>query len=175
MTGGLRAEYITTPRLALEPLAAHHAGDMVPVLGGTAIYRYIGGTAPSVQELTARYTAQSAGFSPDGSESWLNWIIREQTGPVGFVQATVATDAPQPTAYVAWVVGEAFQGRGIATEAAAGMLGWLRPRTGGAVAAYIHPENRPSAAVARNLGLAATGQLDEDGEELWQDGATAGQ
>ena len=175
MSGGLRAGYISTPRLALEPLAAHHAKDMVPVLAGTAIYRHIGGTALSLQDLTARYTAQSAGYSPDGREAWLNWIIREQAGPVGFVQATVATNAPQPTAYVAWVVGEAFQGRGIATEAAAGMLGWLRPRTGGAVAAYIHPENLASAAVARNLGLAATGQVDEDGEELWQDGGAAGQ
>ena len=175
VNGVPRAELIATERLRLEPLSVHHAREMVPVLAGTAIYRHIGGTAPTAQELAARYAGQSVGASPDGREAWLNWIIREQGAAVGFVQATVATDAPHPTAYVAWGVCEAFQGRGIATEAAAGVRGWLRPRTGGAVVAYIHTENLASIAVARHLGLTGTGQVDEDGEELWQDGGAAGQ
>lgn len=171
MNGALRAEVITTARLTLEPLSVHHAEEMVPVLAGTAIYRHIGGTAPGAEELAARYAVQSVGTSPDGREAWLNWIIREQGAAVGFVQATVGAGEQRPTADVAWLVGEAFQGRGIATEAARAMLVWLLPRTSGAAAASIHPENLASAGVARKLGLAGTGQLDEDGEELWHSGA----
>ncbi|MCC3293697.1 GNAT family N-acetyltransferase [Arthrobacter sp. zg-Y411] len=169
-----RAELIATERLRLEPLSVHHAREMVPVLAGTAIYRHIGGTAPTAQELAARYAGQSVGASPDGREAWLNWIIREQGAAVGFVQATVAVGAPCPTAYVAWVVGEDFQGRGIATEAARALLSWLLPRTGGPVAAYIAPGNLASTGVARKLGLAGSGQLDEDGEELWRSATPAG-
>ncbi|MCC3274436.1 GNAT family N-acetyltransferase [Arthrobacter sp. zg-Y20] len=163
----LRAARISTPRLQLEPLTANHAAEMVPVLAGTNLYRYIGGEAPTRGELTGRYAAQSVGASPDGREAWLNWIIREEGAAVGFVQATVAVGGPCPTAYLAWVVGEPFQGRGIATEAARAVLDWLQRCSGGPVAAFIHPQNQASAAVACKLGLIASGELDEDGEERW--------
>ena len=163
----MRAGLITTPRLTLEPLSVCHAAEMVPVLAGTAIYRYTGGAAPTQDELVARYTAQTVGFSPDGRETWLNWIIREDGAAVGFVQATVIAQEPEPTAYVAWVVGEAFQGHGIATEAAGALLSWLRPRLRGPIVAFIHPDNRASSSVAHKLGLVASGHVDEDGEERW--------
>ena len=169
----LRAGIISTPRLTLEPLGVHHAGEMTAVLAGTAIYRYIGGRAPTVEELSGRYAAQCVGASSDSGETWLNWIIRETGTAVGFVQATVVAEAEGPTSYIAWVVGEAYQGRGIAAEAANAMLRWLLPRTGGSAAACIHPENRASAAVARKLGLTPTGRVDDDGEERWEGGPPA--
>lgn len=170
----LQAAPISTARLGLEPLAVRHAAEMVPVLAGRGLYRYIGGTAPTAAELGTRYAVQAGGGPPDGRESWLNWIIRYTAagapGPAaGFVQATVSAVDPRPTAYVAWVVGEEFQGRGIATEAARAMAVWLKARTRGSIAAYIHPENLASAAVAAKLGLAGTGRLDEDGEEIWKE------
>ncbi|MBO0895128.1 GNAT family N-acetyltransferase [Arthrobacter sunyaminii] len=171
MIPALRPALITTPRLLLEPLGVQHAAEMADVLAGTALYRYIGGAAPTAEELARRYAAQTVGGSPDRREIWLNWIIRDNGAACGFVQATVSQETDGPTSYVAWVVGEAFQGRGTATAAARAMLGWLRIHTPGPVAAFIHPENRASAAVARKLGLAATGLIDEDGEERWDDGA----
>lgn len=143
---------------------------MTAVLAGTGIYRYIGGRAPTVEELSGRYASQCVGASRDSGETWLNWIIRETGTAVGFVQATVVTEAAGPTSYIAWVVGEAHQGKGIATEAARAMLLWLAPRTGGSAAASIHPGNRASAAVARKLGLTPTGRMDDDGEERWEGG-----
>ena len=167
----MRAALITTARLILEPLSVSHAAEMVGVLSGTVVYRYTGGAAPTEEELTGRYAVQAVGVSPDGREAWLNWIIRENGAAVGFVQASVALHVPgqgqEPTAYVAWVVGESFQGRGLATEAASGLLGWLRPRLDGPIAAFIHPDNHASAAVARKIGLVASGQLNGDGEERW--------
>ena len=148
------------------------AAEMAEALAGTAIYRYIGGQAPTVQELAARYTAQSIGSSPDGRETWLNWIIRGQGRSIGFVQATVEGDGA--TADVAWVVGEPFQRRGTATEASRAMLTWLRRQQPSLrITASIHPQNTASASVAHNLGLAPTGHLDADGEQLWEDSASA--
>lgn len=170
MSGVLRAGLISTARLSLEPLGVHHAAEMVQVLAGTAIYKYIGGQAPTRGTLAARYAGQAVGLSPDGREIWLNWIIREDGRARGFVQATVAKDGS--TADVAWVVGEAFQGRGTATEAAGAMIVWLRrqaSRSPHRITASIHPDNAASAAVACNLGLTPTGRLDEDGEEYWED------
>ncbi|MCQ1953751.1 GNAT family N-acetyltransferase [Arthrobacter sp. zg-Y238] len=172
MTGMLRAELITTDRFTLEPLGVHHAAEMTKVLAGTAIYKYIGGQAPTAQELANRYAAQSVGSSPDGRETWLNWIIREQGRSIGFVQATVEADGP--TSDVAWVVGEAFQGRGAATEAARAMVTWLRRRQPPVrITASIHPENTASSSVARHLGLTPSGHFDADGEELWDDAPAA--
>ncbi|MCQ1987181.1 GNAT family N-acetyltransferase [Arthrobacter sp. zg-Y844] len=169
----LRAALIPTDRFTLEPLGVHHAADMVSVLAGTAIYQYIGGQAPTAEELEKRYAAQSIGSSPDGREAWLNWIIREQGRSIGFVQATVETDGA--TSDVAWVVGEAFQGRGAATEAARAMVTWLRHQQPPVrITASIHPENTASASVARHLGLTPTGRFDEDGEEYWEDSPPTG-
>ncbi|MCC9145129.1 MULTISPECIES: GNAT family N-acetyltransferase [unclassified Arthrobacter] len=171
MTGLLRAAPISTDRFTLEPLDVHHAAEMVKVLAGTAIYKYIGGQAPTAQELQKRYAAQAPGVSPDGREAWLNWIIREQGRSIGFVQASVEPDGA--TAAVAWVVGDAFQGRGAATEAARAMVTWLRHRVPSVrITAFIHPENIASASVARNLGLTSTGRLNADGEEFWDDFTT---
>ncbi|MCC3290816.1 GNAT family N-acetyltransferase [Arthrobacter sp. zg-Y1110] len=168
MRGNLRAALIITERFTLEPLGVHHAAEMAKALAGTAIYKYIGGQAPTAEELEKRYAAQSVGSSPDGRQTWLNWIIREQGRSIGFVQATVEADGP--TSDVAWVVGEAFQGRGAATEAARAMAAWLRHHQPSVrITASIHPENTASASVARHLGLTPTGHFDEDGEEQWDD------
>ena len=172
MKPALRPALITTPRLVLEPLGVQHAAEMAGVLAGTALYRYIGGAAPTAEELAGRYAALTVGGPPDRRETWLNWIIRENGTAAGFVQATVSQEADGVTSYVAWVVGEAFQGRGAATEAVRAMLDWLRIHAPGPVAASIHPENGASAAVARKVGLTATGLIDEDGEERWDHGAT---
>ena len=168
----LRAALITTERFLLEPLGVQHAAEMAEALAGTAIYKYIGGQAPTVRELAERYAAQSIGLSPDGHETWLNWIVREQGRSIGFVQATVEGDGP--TADVAWVVGEAFQRRGAATEAARAMLTWLRQQQPSLrITASIHPQNTASASVAHNLNLTPTNQFDADGEQLWESSAPA--
>ena len=75
--------------------------------------RHTGGEPPTVAALQARYVAQVTGGSPDGSETWHNWIVRLRAGDVavGYVQATV-TDGGR-VADVAWVIGTPWQGRGL--------------------------------------------------------------
>src|SRR3954468_22439885 len=114
--GGTRAPYalrgMGRRRLLLEPLTPAHADELAPLLADRALYEFTGGEPPSVAELRARYERQARGRSPDGSQRWLNWIVRCEGEAVGYVQATV--DVAANVADVAWVVAARFQGRGYA-------------------------------------------------------------
>lgn len=166
------AEALRTARLLLEPLTAEAAAglaeEMVPVLADPSLYLFTGGTPPGPEELRRRYDAQAIGASPDGSQRWLNWIVRDRAsgGAVGFVQATVEEAAGALAAELAWVVGPAGQGRGVATEAAAAVLTRLRKHGVATVTACIRPDHTTSARVATKLGLTPTDVV-VDGETRW--------
>ncbi|MEU7481276.1 GNAT family N-acetyltransferase [Lentzea sp. NPDC042327] len=157
---------IRTGRLDLVPLRVEHAAEMAEVLADPALHAFIGGTPYAPDELAARYRRLVAG-SPDPDVRWLNWVIRlRETGELaGTVQATVT--AADATAEIAWVVGTPWQGRGIASEAARGLVEWLRTQPVRTVVAHVHPEHHASAKVAASAGLTATGEL-HDGEVRWQ-------
>lgn len=168
--GPPEAETIRTRRLVLEPLRVTHAEEMTGVLADPALYAYTGGEPPTVEALRERYRRQTAG-SPDPAVAWCNWVVRP-AGPeqpaTGYVQATVDCSAPDgPVAEVAWVTGTRWQGRGLAAEAARGLVAWLREQDVRTVVAHVRPGHRASAAVAAAAGLTATGRL-QDGEVRWE-------
>lgn len=142
---------------------------MVDVLASPEMYEFTGGVPPTLAELRARYRAQAVGHSADKTQWWLNWIVTvtDVRRPVGYVQATVERWAAGLTADVAWVIAPDAQGRGLATEAAGAMIGWLRSHGVDRFVAYIHPANGASAAVARKLGLLPTDEI-HDGEIRWE-------
>ena len=154
---------ITTARLDLLPLAPEHAPEMATVLADEALHTFIGGAPLSPEALQTRYERLAAG-SPDPAQRWLNWVIslREEACLAGTVQATITG----PTAEIAWVVGTPWQGRGIAREAAQGLVAWLRTQPVDAVIAHVHPDHHASAAVAAAAGLSRTDEVD-DGEIRW--------
>lgn len=169
----LPTEAIETPRLHLEPLRIEDAVEMTAVLSDPRLYTFIGGRPPTSSELTDQYSRQVAGRSSDGTEQWLNWVIRQADTrtATGYVQASVVrgpeTDVPGArAANVAWVVGSEHQGRGYAVEAATAMVGWLRSHGVAQVVADVHPDHHASTAVARRLGMAPTGEI-VDGEVRW--------
>jgi RimJ/RimL family protein N-acetyltransferase len=141
---------------------------MVGVLASPELYAVIGGRPPTLAELRARYAAQTVGRSPDGSERWLNWIVRDRSSgaAVGFVQSTVRERDGDSSTTVAWLLGPGGQHRGLATEAATAMLAWLRSRGVATVDAFIHPNHEASMAVARRCGLRPTDEM-VDGEVRW--------
>ena len=108
-----------------------------------------------------------SGTSADGSELWLNWIVRTTVDatPVGTMQATVASDGS--SADVAWEVGVPWQGRGIASEAACAIVSWLVERDVPLIRALVHPDHAASQRVAAHAGLAPTDELG-GGEVVWQ-------
>jgi RimJ/RimL family protein N-acetyltransferase len=160
------ARAVRTRRLDLLPLLVEHATEMAGVLGDPALHTFIGGAPATAQALRSRYRRLTAG-SPDPAVSWLNWVVRlrDQACLVGTVQATIG--GPGPTADIAWVVGTPWQGRGIATEAARGLVTWLARQRVRAVVAHIHPGHGASAAVATAAGLAPTDE-EHEGEIRWR-------
>jgi RimJ/RimL family protein N-acetyltransferase len=161
------ARTLTTGRLDLVPLGVEHAEEMAAVLSDPALYTFIGGAPDTPQALRSRYRRLAAG-SPDPAVSWLNWVIRfrAESCLTGTVQATVGPSGQDLVAEIAWVVGTPWQGRGIAGEAARGLVGWLGRQPVRKVIAHIHPEHRASAAVANAAGLSPTAERHE-GEIRW--------
>ncbi|MGN5636427.1 GNAT family N-acetyltransferase [Streptomyces sp. AC154] len=156
-----------TPRLDALPLRVDHADEMAAVLSDPALHTFTGGAPQDAEALRSRYARQTAG-SPDPAERWWNWVLRVRGDGrlAGYVQATV--DVTGARAEIAWVIGTAWQGRGYAKEAAAGLVAHLL--AGGAVrtlVAHIHPDHTASEAVAASAGLARTGEW-EDGEARWR-------
>ncbi len=170
---------LRTPRLRLLPLRAEHATEMAQVLGDRVLHEFIGGEPESEEELRARYERWSAG-SPDPRVAWCNWVVElcAQRRLVGTVQATIAPAPDRLSGYaqgariaeIAWTVGTAWQGRGIAREAACALVAALAQESGehiAAVIAHVHPDHHASAAVAAAAGLVATDVV-HDGEIMWR-------
>ena len=119
------AEPIVTPRLRLHPLTVGDADEMVAVYADARMFEFTGGEPPTLDGLRRRYEVLAVGRSPDGTESWLNWIVRIHDGSlaVGVVQATV--DDAARHASIAWEIGVPWQGQGFAAEAASALVEWL--------------------------------------------------
>jgi RimJ/RimL family protein N-acetyltransferase len=144
---------------------------MVEVLADPSLYGFTGGEAPAAETLRARYERQAAGASADGSEVWANWIVRRRDdgAAVGYVQAGVGAAG----ADLAWVIGTPWQGRGFAGEAAAALAAFLCEQGVARLTAHVHPRHEASRRVAARAGLQRTGELAEDGEEVWSNGYQA--
>jgi RimJ/RimL family protein N-acetyltransferase len=112
---------VTKQTVTLEPRTMAHAEELFPVLAEAALYEFIDEEPPeSVAALRRKLARSESRKSPDGSEHWLNWVVRDASQRVaGYVQATVAANLETNVAYV---IGSAFWGRGVATEAVAQML-----------------------------------------------------
>jgi RimJ/RimL family protein N-acetyltransferase len=147
------------------PLRASDATEMHGVLNHRELYKFTGGRPLSLAELKKRYRRLETQRSPDGSEAWLNWILRlrETEAAIGTVQAGVSSAA----ATLAWVVGIRWQRQGFASEAARELVTWLVTKGVCEVIANIHPENIASQVVAQRLGLVPTDEV-VDGEVVWR-------
>jgi ribosomal-protein-alanine N-acetyltransferase len=106
-----------------------HAEELFPVLAEAALYEFIDDEPPeSVEALRQRLARSESRKSPDGSEHWLNWVVRDESRNIaGYVQATVAANLETNVAYA---IGSAFWGRGIAGEAVAQMLDMVATNLG---------------------------------------------
>jgi len=163
------AQHLSSGRLELEPLCPEHADEMAPLLDDVGLHTFIGGAPATRDELKGRYIRQVVGRSPDGSQRWLNWVVRRRDSgqAVGTTQATVSEHDAGLTADVAWVIGASQQRQGYAQEAAKVMVRWLRHQGVEVVVAHLHPQHQASIAVARAVGLAPTDTV-VDGEVRWQ-------
>jgi RimJ/RimL family protein N-acetyltransferase len=154
---------ITSARLRLASLREAHAADLVGLLAEPLLRQWL--RAESLDQLRERFKSWEAQRSPDGTATWLNWIVRSriEDRPLGWVQATVRDRG----ATIAYAVLADERGRGVAAEAVILMVRWLREERGVAsVEAEIDPANTRSEAVAAKAGFARTDRV-RDGETVW--------
>jgi RimJ/RimL family protein N-acetyltransferase len=158
---------ISTPRLDLVPLTAGDADDLFPLLDDPALGRFTGETPPAdLEEVRAGFVKWEGRRSSDGSELWLNWVMRRRDDgrAIGYVQATVGGG----DAAIAWTVGTAFQRQGFATEAGHALIVWLRDTLGvPTIVGSVHPDNIASQTAALRIGLRPTDRRHE-GEVVWE-------
>ena len=111
---------IRTERLVLEPQTASHAEEMFELLSDPAIYEYENAPPRSLEWLRERFAKLETRCSAEGTEHWLNWVIRiPGSGLIGYVQATVYPDG---RAAIAYELASRFWGRGLARAAVEAMV-----------------------------------------------------
>ena len=138
--------------LTLEPQSAAHAPAMVCVLADPAIYAHENAPPESVDALVERFTRLEARQSPNGQEAWLNWVVRLDTGElIGLVQSTVLSGG---TAAIAYVLGSAWWGRGLASAAVRAMTDELVTRYAVTrLTAVIKQTNQRSLRLLQRMGF----------------------
>lgn len=138
----------------LEPQVEAHAPEMFEVLGDPAIYGFENAPPESLPALARRYRALESRGSPDGSEQWLNWVVRLPGGSLaGYVQATVL---PTGVAFVAYELGSRHWRQGIGSSAVRAMLGELAGAYGvETFVAVLKAVNHRSEGLLRSLGFEA--------------------
>ena len=111
-------EILITERLLIEPLLPIHAEEMFIVLQDKEIYKYIPTNPPkSISDLKVRYKKLETRFSPDGSERWLNWALRQKFDDslIGRFEATIYKNH---TVCIAYELSSTYWRKGFAYEAA---------------------------------------------------------
>ena len=151
--------------LTLEPQVAAHAGELYAVIADPTLYEFIDSKEPASEAaLRERLTKLETRLSGDGTEHWLNWVVRTAAGDVaGYVQATVT---PDHAAEIAYVLGRAHWRRGYGFIASRLMIEELRQRYGATrIMATLDPANTASLALLKKLELGLIWE-DVPGEEV---------
>ncbi|MBC7954847.1 MAG: GNAT family N-acetyltransferase [Cytophagales bacterium] len=144
-----RSESVVT----LEPRTRAHAEELFPVLSEARLYDFLDERPPhSVDALRERLARSESRKSPDGSEHWLNWVVRDATGQAaGYVQATVMATLETNVAYF---IGSAHWGRGVAYAAVGQMLRLVEAEFGAKrFFVVVERENVRSIRLAARLGF----------------------
>ena len=140
--------------LILEPQVAGHAAEMFTVLSDPAIYEFENSPPESEAWLRRRFTKLESRRSADGSERWLNWVIRLPSGELaGYVQATVTRGG---VAYVAYELASRHWRRGIGGASVKAVLNELTTSYSvHTFVAVLKAANFRSEALLRSLGFTA--------------------
>jgi len=144
---------LETAALTLEPQVAAHALEMFPVLCDPAIYEYENQPPASLEWLRKRYEHLESRQSADGTQQWLNWVIRlPGSGLIGYVQATVQGGG---RASIAYELASAFWGKGLARVAVEAMIAELGSRYDvNELSAVLKRDNQRSRRLLERLGFA---------------------
>jgi RimJ/RimL family protein N-acetyltransferase len=157
-------EDIPSERAVLIPLRSEDADDLAGFLDEPQLREWL--SVDDIGALRARFAAWESRRSPDGAETWLNWVVRESRDgrALGWVQATVSGHE----ASVAYALLPAERGAGVASDALRALTRWLHDRLGVmTLTAEIDDANTASARVAVAAGFERTARRAGD-EVVWE-------
>jgi RimJ/RimL family protein N-acetyltransferase len=157
-------EDITSERAVLVALRADDADELAGLLEEERMREWL--RARDVGELRERFATWESRRSPDGDESWLNWVVRERhdARALGWLQATVRGDA----ATVTYAILPAERGAGAAADAVRALVRWLHHTLGVVmVTAEIDETHEASVRVAVSAGFERTIRRTGD-EVVWE-------
>jgi len=106
----------------IEPRQPHHAAELFQIMNDPLLYEYVDvahrpATADALRE---RIERNASGKSPDGSQDWLGWVIKNELGHiVGYLTATIHQDGD---AHLAYGIASQFWGNGYAKIATKQLL-----------------------------------------------------
>jgi [ribosomal protein S5]-alanine N-acetyltransferase len=146
-----RPAVLETPRLLLREMTPGDLDFLAALLGDPAVMRFY----PKVytrDEARGWLERMMARYQRDGHALWLA-IDKARGEPIGQIGllAQVVHDAVEPE--IGYLVHRPFQRQGYAFEAAAAVRDWAFAHGHDHVISLIRPENEPSQAVARKLGM----------------------
>jgi RimJ/RimL family protein N-acetyltransferase len=150
-------ERILTDRMHLRPVTVNDADEMAAIFADTRLYTFTRGTPSTLEALRSTFARLEAARTASATAQ-LNWVVRhrDEDQAIGMLQA-IFTDGGQ-AAEIAWVIGVAWHGQGLATEATQAVVAWLDAHGVRTITAWIRPDHHASAAVARRAGLTPCGE-----------------
>jgi [ribosomal protein S5]-alanine N-acetyltransferase len=159
---------LETQRLLLREISFDDLDFMAAMLGDPEVMRYFPavedreGARRSIEKIRARYAA-------DGHSFWLA-VDKSTAEPIGRIGLLKQTLDGADHAEVAYMVHAPHQRRGYAVEGAAAVRDWAFARGYDHVISLIRPENAPSEAVARKLGMQPTRHIEFSGldHRIWR-------
>ena len=142
--------------LYFETLTDAHADELFPILTPPSVLAFIdpNGNPPTLEELRTEYAARSHGpvVFATPTEQWFNMAIRLKIPPSPVIGRLEATGYGK-WGEVAYLLGEAWWGKGLAFEA---MLWWHDYLSAAAPGtewwATVHPMNQRSIRLLKRLG-----------------------
>ncbi len=147
-----------TARLELEPLRASHAAEMFRLLADPELHTFLPRPPPvSEAALRVEYAELELHVSANSHERWHNWAVRRLTDGVcvGRVEATACEEGD---VWVAYIIGTAFWGQGLATEAMRRLVAQLLDNpTAQRLLAVVDTRNDASMRVLDKLGFVRNG------------------
>jgi RimJ/RimL family protein N-acetyltransferase len=156
---------LETKRLRLRELTADDLDFVAAMLEHAEVMRFYPSRLDREMSLVW-IERQRARYARDGHGLWLA-IERETDEPVGQVGLVMheLKGLPRPRyAEIGYLLHRPFWRRGFATEAAAGVRDYAFQTLGfDQVISLIRPENGPSQAVARRLGMSIIGETEFTG------------
>jgi ribosomal-protein-alanine N-acetyltransferase len=143
---------ITTSRLVLRPLAEEDVDPLHRILGDRDVLRYFPNTNPPARD---RVQKLISGQLKHWEERGYGWWAIERRSPNGLIGWSGLQFLPETEEVeVAYLLGKAFWGRGLATEAAQACLQYGFEQVElESIVAIVHPENGASRRVIEKLGM----------------------